>query len=51
MSASACEKVATPSDHPKKEELEKSDKTLVSSSELQKQNQKKVQQDKLNKQK
>ena len=35
VSASACEKVAIPSNHPKKEELEKADKTLVSSGQLQ----------------
>ena len=41
MSASACEKVAIPSNHPKKEELENADKILVSSGQLQKQNPKK----------
>ena len=41
MSVSAYEKVAIPSDHPKKEELEKIDKTLVSSGQSQKQNPKK----------
>ena len=41
MSALACEKVAIRSDYPKKEELEKADKTLVSSGQLQKHNPKK----------